>query len=148
MVGSAVAALAVAVIGQHEGLRTQTYRDIIGVPTICYGETKNVKMGESTTKEVCDDMLIARLGEFEQGVLRCAPGLAGAPAPRLVAHVSLAYNVGEGAYCKSTAARLFNGGKIKASCDAFLKFVRAAGRVRKGLVSRRKEERKLCLQEL
>ncbi len=38
--GSVALASAISFIGQWEGLRTEAYRDIVGVWTICYGETK------------------------------------------------------------------------------------------------------------
>nr|WP_241482183.1 hypothetical protein [Leisingera sp. ANG-Vp] len=49
--GSSIAlASAVSFIGQWEGLRTEAYRDVVGVWTVCYGETKGVKPGDSHSK--------------------------------------------------------------------------------------------------
>jgi lysozyme len=144
--GSAVAAFMVATVGVHEGLRLTAYRDVVDKPTACWGETKGIKMGMTFTREECDAMFIRRLAEFEQGVLKCAPSLADAPVPRLVAHVSLAYNIGVGGYCKSSVARLFNAGQIQASCDFFLKYNRAGGVVWRGLTKRREHERELCMR--
>lgn len=143
---TAAAALAVALVGGFEGLRTTAYRDVVGVPTICFGETRGVKMGDRHTKAECDAMLLKGLAEFEEGVLRCAPGLAGAPDERLVAHVSLAYNIGTGAYCKSTVARRLNAGDVRGSCDAFLMWDKAKGIRFPGLTRRREAERALCLK--
>lgn len=144
--GTAAAALAVAVVGGFEGLRLNAYRDVVGVATICYGETRGVKMGDSHSKAECDAMLLKGLQDFERGVFACAPALAEAPDPRVVAHVSLAYNIGVGAYCKSSAARRFNAGDIRASCDAFLLWNKARGVVFPGLTKRRQAERELCLR--
>ena len=44
------AALLVA-IATHEGYRGEAYRDAAGIPTIGYGETSGVKMGDKTTPE-------------------------------------------------------------------------------------------------
>jgi lysozyme len=139
-------ALAVGTLAAHEGLRLAAYLDPILVPTICYGETKGVRMGMTLTKDQCDEMFVRRVAEFERGVLSCAPGLATAPVPRLVAHVSLAYNIGVGGYCKSSVARLFNAGAVQASCDFFLKYNRAGGVVWRGLTKRREHERELCMR--
>lgn len=144
--GSAAALLAIAVVGGFEGLRLNAYRDVVGVPTICYGETRGVKMGDKATKAECDDMLLNGLQEFEAAVLRCTPSIAKAPNERLVAAVSLAYNIGQGAYCKSTVARRFNAGDVRGACDAFLMWNKAGGVVWPGLTRRRQAERELCLK--
>ena len=146
--GGLVAALAVVTIGAHEGLRTQAYRDAVGVPTICYGETRGVRLGMVKTKPECDAMLIKALDEFADGMERCAPAIRQAPESRYVAHLSLSYNIGTGGYCRSSVARLFNAGQIRASCDAFLWWDKAGGRALPGLTRRRHEERALCLQGL
>jgi len=146
--GSAAALLAIAVVGGFEGLRLYAYRDVVGVPTVCYGETRGVRMGDRYTKEQCDDMLLKRLQEFEAAVLKCTPSLAHAPAKRLVAAVSLSYNIGQGAYCKSTVARRFNAGDIRGACDAFLMWNKAGGVVWPGLTRRRQAEREMCLEGL
>lgn len=146
-IGTAAGGLAVATVGPFEGLRTTAYRDIVGVATVCYGETRGVRMGDKHTKAECDAMLIAGLQDFEVQVYACTPGLYTAPAPRLVAVVSLAYNVGSGAYCKSSIARHFNAGNIRAACDAFLFYNKAGGREVGGLTRRRKAERELCLRD-
>lgn len=144
--GTAAAALALSFVGGFEGLQTTAYKDPIGVVTVCYGETRGVKLGDKHTKAECDAMLLKGLAEFEEGVLRIAPALAQAPGPRLVAHVSLAYNIGLGNYRKSSAARLFNAGDVQGSCDSFRLWNKAGGIVFRGLTRRREAERELCLR--
>lgn len=144
--GTAIGALAVAVVGGFEGLRQTAYRDVVDVPTLCYGETRGVKMGMMATKAQCDDMLMRGLQDFERGVLSCTT--ASLPDTRLVAVVSLAYNIGVGAYCKSSVVRLLNAGRPKAACDAMLKWNKAGGITLPGLTRRRQAERELCLRGL
>ena len=146
--GTAAAALGVVFVGGKEGVRLVAYRDIVGVPTVCIGETRGVKMGDRHTRAECDAMLLKGLAEFEEGILKCVPGLAGAPDERLVAHVSLAYNIGVGAYCKSTVARRYNAGDLKGSCDAFDMWDKAGGRRVQGLAIRRDDEQVLCRKGL
>lgn len=142
---SGVALLAVGAIGGSEGLRLKSYIPIPGdVPTVCYGETKGIRMGMSFTKPQCDAMLLARLDEFGSAIERCVPSLQLASEKRYVAHLSLAYNVGQGAYCKSTVARLQNAGRDLEACDAFAMWNKAGGRVVSGLTRRRSEERAMC----
>jgi lysozyme len=140
-----VAAVCCTLVGGFEGLRQTAYPDPAtrGQPwTVCYGETKGVKRGDFHTVAECKAMLVERLDEFANGVERCVkvPLSDGAYA----ASVSLAYNIGIGAFCKSSAVRLFNAGRPREACDAFVKWNRAAGVVFPGLTRRRQAERDLC----
>ncbi len=69
--GSAIAAAVIACVSTFEGLRTVAYRDPIGIPTVCFGETRGVKMGDSYTVAQCKDMLGDGLKEFETGMRAC-----------------------------------------------------------------------------
>jgi lysozyme len=158
-------ALAVAFIGDWEGLRLNSYRDIVGVWTICYGETKGVGPGQKATKEECDSMFAGSITSHETGMRACLKnpgptlkdrivkenaGVEAVHIPTLpyVAFVSLAYNIGPGGFCRSSMPRLINSGDLRAACDALPAFNRAGGRVVQGLVNRRAAERKLCLEGL
>lgn len=143
--GTVAAALAISLVGGFEGLRQTAYRDVVGVATICYGETRGIRMGMTATKVECDAMLLKGLQEFEQGVLSCTK--VEMPMRRQVAMVSFAYNVGVGAYCGSSVVRLLNDNKPRAACDALLKWNKAGGVVFPGLTRRRQAERELCLSE-
>lgn len=143
---AAVMILAAPLVAQYEGLRTKAYLDPIGIPTICYGETNDVEMGDVQTEENCKTMLTARLGTF-------AIAVDGMVTPEvkpevLAAFSSLAYNIGIGAFQKSSVLRLVNEGKTKEACDFMLKYRMAGGKVLPGLVKRREAERKLCLSGL
>jgi GH24 family phage-related lysozyme (muramidase) len=61
------------------------------------------------------------------------------------AFLSLAYNIGPGAFAKSSALRKFNAGDKAGAADAILLWNKAGGRVMKGLDRRRAAERKLFL---
>jgi len=143
---AAAGALAVTIIGGFEGLRQTAYSDSIGVPTICYGETKGVHLGDHKTKAQCDAMFVVRLDEFASGVETCVHRPMSDRTE--VAFVSLAYNIGIGGFCKSSVARLYNAGEKHAACDAMLHFNRAGGVVFPGLTRRRESERRLCLEGL
>jgi len=138
--------VAVGLVGGFEGLRTVAYRDPIGVPTLCFGETLGVRMGDRKTPEECKSMLEERLEGFYGGVVACVPRLSTQSPERIASHVSLAYNIGVGAYCKSTVARRSNAGDWAGGCDAFLMWNKAKGIPLPGLQRRREEERRLCLQ--
>jgi lysozyme len=132
-------------VGSFEGLRTTAYRDIVGIPTVCFGETRGVKMGDSYSVEECKEMLGDALVEFETGMRKCLRAPDKVPDKPYVAFLSLAYNIGNGAFCKSSVARFANAGDLKQACNSIPLFNKAGGKVVKGLVRRRAEEQKLCL---
>lgn len=143
---AAIMAAAIALVGGWEGLRTVAYRDIVGVPTVCFGETRGVQMGDRYTVEECQVMLGNGLVEFETGMRRCLTSPDTIPAKSYVAFLSLSYNIGTGAFCRSTVARRANAGDIEGACEAILMWNRAGGRVVQGLVNRRQDERRICLE--
>jgi lysozyme len=142
----AAVAAAFGLIMAFEGLRLHAYRDIVGIPTICFGETRGVKMGDFKTKEECKALLHPRVLEFEKEMRACLRNPDAIPDQPYAASLSLAYNIGSRAFCRSTVARKLNEGKIKQACDAFLLFNKAGGQVSKGLVKRREAERAYCLK--
>lgn len=145
---TAVGLLATAVIGNYEGLRLYAYQDVVGVWTACYGETKGIHRGMRFTKDKCDVMFIESLEGYERTMRSCLNEPDSLPDKTYVAYLSLAYNIGGGGFCKSSVARDANNLKLKKSCDDFMRYTRGGGRVLSGLVTRRRQERKLCLEGL
>lgn len=145
LIGTGAAAALVALVGAWEGKSNDPYRDIVGVWTVCYGETQ-APMRRYTDKE-CSDMLATRLADYAGPVLQRNPELAGHDN-QVIAASSLAYNIGAANYAKSTVARRFSVRDWRGACDAFLMWNRAGGRVVKGLDNRRRAERAVCLKGL
>ena len=146
--GSAALVMAISLIGGFEGLRLYAYKDVIGVWTACYGETRGIKKGMTFTKAECDAQFAKGLGQFEQGIRACLDKPDDIPIKPYIAFLSLGYNVGTGAFCKSSVARLANAGLYKQACDRILVFNRAGGRIIQGLKNRREDERRFCLSGL
>ena len=144
-VGTAAAALLISTVALWEGKRNDPYRDIVGVWTVCYGETR-VAMRPYSDAE-CEDMLAKGLNDFAEPVLKRNPELAGHPN-QTVAAVSLSYNIGQANYNRSTVAKRFSARDWKGACNAILAWNRAGGKVVKGLVRRREYERQICLKGL
>ena len=138
-------AIATPFVAGWEGRRNDPYTDLAGYRTVCYGETR-VEMRRYSDAE-CLAMLNKAVEEFANQVLQCTPILAYHPY-QLAAASSLAYNIGIGAYCRSTAAKLFNSGDLRSGCNQFARWRKAGGVVVQGLVNRRKAEMELCLQGL
>jgi lysozyme len=147
-IGAACAALLTATVTQWESGgkdRLVAYPDIVGVWTICHGETQGVRKGMTDSKEGCALRLDTRLAkDFAPAVLACTPRLRGR-SYQLAAAISLAYNIGTPSYCRSTVDRRFDAGAERAACDAFLMWNKAGGKPVNGLTRRREAERRLCL---
>jgi lysozyme len=83
--------------------------------------------------------------------MACTPGLA-LDKPRRdnvrIAMVSLAYNVGVSAYCRSSIPAKINSGRIGDACNTILQFNKAGGRVVAGLSARRARERAICMKDV
>ncbi|MCD9149977.1 lysozyme [Pseudophaeobacter flagellatus] len=132
--------------GQSKGLRTEAYRDVVGVWTVCYGETKGVQPGDRYSKAACDAMLAREILAYEAALDRCLKHPV--PIGMKIALVSWTYNVGAGAACTSTLVRKANAGDLAGACDELPRWNKAGGRVWAGLVNRRGAERSMCHQAL
>ncbi len=143
-VGTACATVLLACVPLFEGTVHTTYVDPVGVVTACTGHTgPELKLGQTFTKQQCDDMLMADLVKHAEPVLKCAPVLKDHIGP-LAASVSLAYNIGTNAFCASTIVKLFRAGDWAGGCAEFSKWVKAKGKVLPGLIKRRAYERAMC----
>jgi len=144
-VGAGAAATLLLFVSAWEGKSNDPYKDIVGVWTVCYGETR-VTMRRYSDAE-CKAMKADALVDFAEPVLKRNPELRGRDN-QLAAAVSLAYNIGSAGYNRSTVARRFSQGRWREACDAFLLWNRAGGKVVRGLDNRRRAERALCLKGL
>ncbi|TBV12770.1 lysozyme [Stutzerimonas kirkiae] len=141
LLGGALA-IAVPLVGYYEGRNLAAYLDPVGIPTICYGSTQGVKIGQTRTAEECDALLATELGEAITTVDRLARGPL--PDTRRAALGSFVYNVGAGAFERSTLLRKLNAGDVAGACAELSRWVYAGGRKLGGLVKRRSAERELC----
>lgn len=118
------------------------------VPTYGFGSTTRpdgspVKMGDTITPPAALNLALRDVRKFEGALKRCIK--VPMHQHEYDAAIQLAYNIGETAFCNSTVARKFNAGDYTGACDAFLMWVKVAGRIVQGLVNRRERERQLCL---
>lgn len=152
-----VALTATYLTAPWEGMENRAYYDKLGkVWTVCLGETKGVKKGDSYTDKQCQEMLIRRLEtDFRQPLRKCIRTFDQAPISVQASMLDLSYNIGTGAACKSTAARRMTEKQWRLACNAMTAFNRAAGRVVEGLRKRRElgdaqriGELELCLAGL
>ena len=141
----------VDLIKRWEGCRLKAYPDPAtgGEPwTIGYGLTSAagivpVKRGLVITQAQADEYLVKSLEKYEAAVSKA---LTKTPTPnQFAAMVSLCFNVGPGAFARSSVVRKFNAGDTRGAADAFRLWTKAAGKVMAGLKNRREDERKLFL---
>ena len=138
-----IIAVAAAVIAPWEGRRLTPYKDIVGIATVCYGHTGNVQARKYTPAE-CDALLASDIAEHWAGVSKCIARPV--TDNQGAAILSLAFNVGVSAVCRSTLIRKLNAGEpASVWCRELLRWNKAGGREVRGLTNRRKAELKLCL---
>lgn len=140
--------IAFQLIAKWEGKRNESYRDIVGVWTICYGHTRTAGPGQRKTDAECKALLIKEIAEYRDKWLTYVNDKARTyrlPPTRKAAYTSLAFNVGWHGAGTSTATRRLNAGDIKGGCEAISWWNKAGGKVVRGLVRRRTEEVALCL---
>lgn len=142
-----VAGAATALIGPFEGKRNQTYLDVVGVPTVCYGHTgRFAKMGASYTDEECSRILAEDIEVHYNDMRRCLS--AKLAFWEEIAALSMFFNFG-GQLCTSTYFRLMNtGAPPEQFCPQILRWNKAGGNVLRGLVRRREIEYRVCMGDI
>ncbi|MBF0170806.1 MAG: lysozyme [Nitrospinae bacterium] len=134
-------------IKKWEGCKLTAYQDVVGIWTIGYGHTgKDVRQGLVITQEEADTLLNNDLWTFRKCV--DVGVTVDITVSMRAALCSLAYNIGCGAFSKSTVLRKVNAKDWAGAANAFLMWNKAGGKVIKGLENRRKAERNLFLSEL
>ena len=151
---------AVAMIKHHEGVRQKPYRCpaklwTVGVGHVLYPEQAtlpidkrdafNIKIEDFRvfSMEEVDAILRADLNRFERGVERYCP--VKLTQGQFDALVSFSFNLGLGGLQRSTLRQKVLRGDFEGAAEEFLKYTIAGGKVLKGLVSRRNDERALFL---
>lgn len=130
-------------IKRFEGCRLHAYLDAVGVPTIGFGSTEGVTMGNTITQDEAETLLLEDLVRFEEGVTRLVK--VDIDQNAFDALVSFAFNLGIGALQGSMLLRLLNAGDETGAAKEFLKWKHAGGKELPGLVARRKAESELFL---
>lgn len=131
---------------QWEGWENKAYPDVVQVWTACAGTTRGIKPGQTFTDAQCESKTAMELVEYANAISPCLPREL--PAETHAAFISAAYNIGPKAFCGSSMSRRALAGDLRGSCDALLMWTKAGGREIQGLVNRRRDERKLCLEGL
>lgn len=128
----------------HEGYSDNAYIPVAGdVPTIGFGTTENVKLGDKTTPTQALQRALKDVQSFESALKRCVK----VPLHQYEydAFLSLSYNIGSNAFCKSTLVKVLNAGNYEEACKQILRWDRFQGKPLRGLTIRRQSEYKQCI---
>ena len=157
---SALAALSLSAAGLvgialHEGYSDRAITPVKGdVPTIGFGTTAGVKPGDTITPPKALARALQDAQKFEGALKQCVR--VPLHQHEYDAFVSFSYNVGSGAFCKSTLVRKLNAGDYLGACAELLRWTRFQGRdcaapenarLCGGLAKRRQTEYRQCLGE-
>jgi lysozyme len=124
-----------------EGLRLEAYPDTGKVPTIGWGHTKGVEIGDRITKEKAEELLAEDVAEAERAVnhhvrVELTQG-------QFDALVSFVFNLGEHQFKKSTLLRMLNHKDYLGASNQFRRWVYDDNVKLPGLVVRRNREQRL-----
>jgi lysozyme len=152
-------AMVLPAVKASEGYWPTVKVDTVGTGRPCtggYGETEGVKCGETHTEAYWSERLGVRLKEYDARIGECIH--VDAPDSVRATMITTSYNAGTGAVCKSPMVARINRGDFKGACAALLTkdkagnyngwYIRAQGRVVKGLINRRRDDQKMCFSYL
>ena len=140
----------IELIKSFEGCRLRAYVDTVGVWTIGYGHTSmagppKVVPGMRITEDEAEEILKRDVEKFANKIKPLIK--VELNDNQFSALVSFAYNVGPGAFKRSSVLRAVNNRDFENVPRYLLRWVKAGGRVLRGLVRRRKAEGKLFMKE-
>jgi lysozyme len=126
-------------IKRFEGCKLTAYRCPAGIWTIGYGHTQGVYEGKKITEEEAERLLASDLAKFETGVRNILGSEAnGMSENKIDALVSLAFNIGLGAFKNSTLVKkIKQADGVEAVCNQFLRWRFVGKMTSKGLLRRR-----------
>lgn len=146
-----VSALALAMIAGWEGYRRLAYDDGAGVQTVGFGTTRledgrAVAPGDRLEPVRAVRLLAADADAIARAIARCI-GAVPLAQHEFDAFVSLAYNIGVGAFCRSTIVKRLRQSPpdYGGACEAIRMWTKAGGRELAGLVRRREAEYRHCV---
>ena len=139
----ALSASALVSIAAFEGYEGKAYQDIVGIWTIGFGSTGGVKQGQSIDPVSALQRKLTDVQKFEGAVKQCVK----VPLHQYEydAYLSLAYNIGPGAFCNSTLVRKLNQQDYSGACKEILRWDKAGGQPVAGLTRRRQAEYQQCI---
>jgi lysozyme len=138
-----LSATALVAIVLHEGYSEVAYVPVPGdVATIGFGTTTGVKAGDRITPPVALQRALNDSERFQGALKQCV--VVPLTQNEYDAYISLSYNIGANAFCKSTLVKKLNEGDYAGACLEILKWDKFKGKPLSGLTKRRQEEYTKC----
>ena len=128
----------ISLIKKFEGCELRAYLDAVDVPTIAYGRTKDVKIGDICTQQQAEDWLEEELVEYAGYVNEAVK--VELTQPQFDSLVSWTYNLGPSNLNRSSMLRVLNTSDYDNVPEQIMRWNKAGGRVLAGLVRRREAE--------
>ena len=134
-------------IKDFEGFSSNSYLDVVNIPTIGWGNTfyedgTKVKLGDQISKT--DALKLLEVVANRDFADKIFPSIkVKVTQSQFDAMVSLAYNIGAGAFLKSTLLKKVNAGDFAGAGEEFLRWNKANGKEVLGLTKRREREKQL-----
>ena len=113
------------------------------VPTIGFGTTTGVKLGDKITAPQAVARAFADVQKFEGALKQCVT--VPLTQNEYDAYLELSYNIGSGAFCRSTLVRKLNAGDYAGACQQILVWDKFKGQPLRGLTLRREREYQKCV---
>lgn len=133
-------------IAAHEGYRDKAYIPVAGDrPTLGFGDAQGVKLGDKTDPIRALIRLNQQAETFQQEMRQCI-GNVPLYQHEWDAYVSLTFNIGSGAFCRSTLVKLLQQQNYTAACAQILRWDRFQGKPLAGLTKRRVDEYNKCIK--
>lgn len=133
--------LGISLIKSFEKCVLHVYPDAVGLATVGYGHRTNMPLGASISQDEADRLLAVDLSHTTSAVEDSL--MADLNDNQFSACVCLAFNIGAGAFAKSTLVKLLNQGDTAGAANEFPKWDKAKGKELAGLKTRRLAEQKL-----
>lgn len=138
-----LSASALVGIASWEGFSSKAYQDIVGIWTIGFGTTENVKQGQNIDPVKALQRKLTDVQKFEGALKQCIK--VPLHQHEYDAYLSLAYNIGPTAFCNSTLVRRLNQEQYDLACREILRWDKAGGKPVRGLTLRREAEYRQCM---
>jgi lysozyme len=143
--------MALNTIQQFEGLKLKAYKDSVGIWTVGFGNIFNldtgnpIKEGDEISLETAERWLKIEVDNLQAKMRKVIT--VPLNDNQWTALTSLAYNIGFGAFKRSTLLRLLNAGASKEEvAKQILRWNKAGGKEVKGLTNRRQAEFNLFIK--
>lgn len=155
---AALSLSAAALVGivMQEGYTDRAVIPVPGdVPTIGFGTTQGVKIGDTTTPPKALSRALSDMQKFEGALKQCVT--VPLHQHEYDAFVGFSYNVGSGAFCRSSMVKKLNAGDYPGACREILRWTYFQGkdcaapenaRLCGGLAKRRQDEYRQCIGEV